>query len=102
MRFFILPSLVGDRIVKLYAESQSFEQANSFSSVVVRHAYDYTKGQVERIIRACGNNYEIKESFEVTTVINAMRQNKSVTDEEIDEWLIDVGLKKYTKPVAVE
>ena len=100
--FFILPSLVGDRIVKLYAESQSFEQANSFSSVVVRHAYDYTKGQVERIIRACGNNYEIKESFEVTTVINAMRQNKSVTDEEIDEWLIDVGLKKYTKPVAVE
>lgn len=100
--FFVLPALVGDRIVELYAGSQSFDQANSFSSVVARYASDYTKDQVERIIRACGENYEVKESFEVTTVINAMRQNKSVADAEIDEWLEDVGLKKYAKPVPVE
>ena len=95
--FFTLPQLVGDRIVELYAGSRSFDQANSFSSTVTLHVLDYTKDQVERIIRACGENYEIVNSFEVTTVINTMRENKCVTDAEIDTWLGDVGLNKYVK-----
>ena len=100
--FFDLPIPVGDRIVKLYVESGSFDQANSFASTVVRYASDFTKEQVEKVIRACGENYEIKNSFEVSTVINAMRKNKTVTDDEVDAWLIDVGLNKYAKSEPVE
>ncbi|MGX2029760.1 hypothetical protein [Methylocaldum gracile] len=95
--FFDLPKPVGDRIVNLYVESGSFDQANSFSSTVTRYASDFSREQVERVIRACGENYEIKNSFEVGTVINAMRKNKHVTDAEIDLWLIDVGLREYAK-----
>lgn len=90
--FFILPEEVGDRIVELYANSCSFDQANSFSKTVARHAIDYTKEQIERIIKACGENYEIKNSFEISTVINALRKNQSVTDTEIDAWLEKVEL----------
>lgn len=90
--FFDLPIPVGDRIVELYVNSGSFDQANSFSSTVTRYALYFTKSQVEKVIKACGENYEIKNSFEVGTVINAMRKNKHVTDAEINAWLIDVDL----------
>lgn len=95
--FFDLPILVGDKIVELYTKSESFDQANSFSSTVIRYASDFMKEQVERVIRSCGENFEIENSFEVATVINAMRKNKQVTDAEVDSWLVDVGLKKYAK-----
>jgi len=95
--FFDLPRQVGARIVKLYADSGSFDQANSFSSTVTTHSSDFTKKQVEKIIKACGENYEIKNSFEVGSVINSLRRNKTVTDKEIDSWLKEVGLKENVK-----
>ena len=100
--FFIFPLQVGDRIIELYADSGSFDQANSFSSTVSANSSDFTKEQVEKVIRACGENYEIKNSFEVGTVINAMRRNKSVTGGEIDFWLNEVGLKEYVKTESDE
>jgi hypothetical protein len=95
--FFLLPRQVGDRIVKLYVASGSFELANNFSSTVITYASDFTKEQIEKIIRACGENGEIKSSFKVGNVINALRRNKSVNDQEVDSWLTDVGLDKYAK-----
>lgn len=100
--FFDFPIPVGDRIVKLYVESGSFDQVNSFSSTVKRYASDFTKEQVEKVIRACGENQEIKNSFYVGSVINAMRKNEQVTNAEIDSWLVDVGLKGYTKAEPAE
>lgn len=49
--FFDLPTLVADRIVKLFVDSESFDQANSFASTVTKYSSDFTKGQVEKIIR---------------------------------------------------
>lgn len=95
--FFDLPRQVGDSIVKLYAASGSFDQANSFSSTVTTHSSAFTKKQVEKIIKACGENYEIKNSFEVGSVINSLRRNKTVTNKEIDSWLKEVGLQEYVK-----
>lgn len=100
--FFALPEDVGDRIVELYSESQSFDQANGFASTVKQYASEYTKTQVEKIVRACGENSQIEHSFEMTTVINAMRRNKAVTDEDVDAWLTDVGLEKYAKSAPAE
>ncbi len=98
---FVLPTPMGDRIVQLYAESISFQVANSFSSTVKRYAGEFTKEQVERIITACGENYEINQSFEVGNVINAMRKNKQVNNAEIDSWLINAGLNRYAKSESV-
>ena len=95
--FFILPPQVGDRIVKLFTGSSSFAEANRFSMIITKNSIDFSKEQVEKIIKACGENHEIKESFEVGTVINAMRRNKTVTNEEIDNWLNEVNLKECVK-----
>jgi hypothetical protein len=95
--FFTLPRQVGDRIVKLYVDSESFGQANSFASTVTRYASDFTKDQVEKVIKACGENSQIENSFGIGTVINALRRNKSVNDQEVNSWLKSVDLEKYIK-----
>lgn len=95
--FFDFPIPVADRIVKLFVESKSFDQANSFSSTVIMYALDFSKEQVEMIIRACGENDQIRDSFQIGSVINSMRKNENLTDTEIDAWLMDVGLKRYAK-----
>ncbi|MEJ1367553.1 MAG: hypothetical protein RPU64_09105 [Candidatus Sedimenticola sp. (ex Thyasira tokunagai)] len=100
--FFDLPPPVADRIVKLFVDSGSFDQANSFASTVTRYSSDFTKEQTEKIIRACGENGQIKDSFQVGSIINSMRKNKAVTNAEIDAWLIDVELKEYAKPEPAE
>lgn len=95
--YFTVPSQVSDRIIELYSESRSFDQANSFASTVIRYAGDYSKEQIQKIINACGENDQIEHSFEVGSVVNALRKNKNVTDEEVDEWLIEAGLNKFAK-----
>ncbi|WP_076010898.1 hypothetical protein [Alteromonas abrolhosensis] len=95
--FFDLPTQVGNRIVELYEQSRSFDQANSFAPTVAMHARDYTGEQIKSIIEASGNNDQIKNSFEVGAVIKALRANKSVTDDEIDGWLDDADISKYKK-----
>lgn len=100
--FFDLPTPVADRIVKLFVESSSFDQSNSFSSTVTIYSSDFKKEQVEKIIRACGENSQIRDSFQVGSIVNSMRKNKKVTDSEIDTWLIDVGLNEYVKLESTE
>lgn len=95
--FFVVPIQVSDRIIELYSESRNFDQANSFASTVIRYAGNYNKSQVQRIIKACGENDQIEHSFEIGSVINALRKNKNVNDDEVDKWLVEVGLKKFAK-----
>lgn len=95
--YFIVPLQVSERIVELYSESRSFDQANSFASTVIRYAGDYSKEQIQKLINACGKNDQIEYSFEVGSVVNALRKNNNVTNEEVDEWLIEAGLKKLAK-----
>lgn len=95
--FWDVPLQVSDRIIELYADSGSFDQANSFASTVIRYAGDYTRTQIQRIIEKCGKNDQIEYSFEVGTVINALRKNKSVSNDDIDEWLKAADLHKFVK-----
>ena len=95
--FFDLPTQVGNRVVELYEQSRSFDQANSFAPTVALHARDYTREQIKSIIEASGNNDQITNSFEVGTVIKALRANQLVTDDEIDRWLDDADISKYKK-----
>ncbi|AUC87027.1 hypothetical protein CW735_01485 [Alteromonas sp. MB-3u-76] len=95
--FFIVPSQVSDRIIELYSESRRYEQANNFASTVIRYAGDYSKEQIQKLIIACGENDQIENSFEIGSVINALRKNETVTDEKIDEWLQEADLNKFTK-----
>ena len=92
-----IPLEVSDRIVALYSKSGSFDNANFFASTIIRHARDFTKEQIERIINACGENSQIKGSFEVKRVIGALRRNEHVSDEEVDVLLLAADLKEFVE-----
>jgi len=100
--FFDLPEEVAERIVKLFSESSSFDQANSFSPVVTRYASDFNANQVENIVKSCGDNFEIRNSFEVGSVINSLRKNKNVSETEFNDLLRNAGLKEYAKSESEE
>ena len=88
---------LANRIVQLYVESASYEQANSFSSTIMMCASDFSKEQVEKIVRACGENGQIRESLQVGNIIGSMRKNNNVSDTEIDHWLLEVGITDYVQ-----
>lgn len=95
--FFVIPLQVSDRIIELYSESRNFDQANNFASTVIRYATDYSKEQIQKIISVCGDNDQIKHSFDVGSVINSIRKNKNANDDEIDGWLVEADLKRFAK-----
>lgn len=95
--FFDIPEQVSNRIIELYTQSNSFEQANSFASTVSMYAGDYNKEQIQIIIKACGENNQIEGSRELGTVINALRKNKNVSDDELNDWLLTSNLKEFVK-----
>lgn len=95
--FFVIPLQVNDRIIELYSESRNFDQANNFASTVIRYATDYSKEQIQKIISVCGDNDQIKHSFDVGSVINSIRKNKNANDDEIDGWLVEADLKRFAK-----
>jgi hypothetical protein len=66
---------------------------------VTRYSTEFTKEQIEKLVKACGENDQIEYSYVAGTIINEMRKTKKVTDEEVDAWLTEVGLTKYIKTV---
>ena len=95
--FFLIPPQVSDRIIELYSNSQNFDQANRFASTIIKHTRDYSKEQIRRIIEACGENSQIEYSNEIRSVINALRKNENINADEIDEWLLEAELDKFTR-----
>lgn len=93
--FFDTPREVSDQIIKLYASSNSFEQANNFSEVVARYAFDYDKTQIQTLLNACSQNDQILESFNIGNVILALRKSETVSKEEFDFLLSEAGLYTY-------
>lgn len=95
--FFTLPSQIGDKIVDLFVSSKNYDQANSFASTVSRYALDYSFEQIEKIIKGCGENEQIHYSFNIGSVISSLRKSEQVTEEQFEEWLVEVQLEKYCK-----
>ena len=95
--FFDVPQEIISRVIDLYAGSESFDQANSFASTVLIYVSDFSKEQIEKIIKACGANEQLRHSFEIGSVISGLRKSKKVNESEINLWLSKADLKKYIK-----
>lgn len=95
LSFWAPPPQVLNRIVSLYSESSSYAQANLLASVVKRYAPDYGPDEVRQIIKACGENGQIRDSHEVSGVISALRKHSKASETEIEAWLRDAGLARH-------
>ncbi|MFD1259236.1 hypothetical protein [Entomomonas asaccharolytica] len=100
--FFTVPTQITDRIVQLYISSNSIKQADSFVLTVIWYAREYTREQIQKIIIDCSNNFEIIRSQNFGTVIEYLRENNNVSNDEIDKWLSDANLNKFIKVKSEE
>jgi hypothetical protein len=89
------PEQVLNRIISLYAGSESYAQANLLASAVMRYAGDFSSEGVQDIIKACGENGQIRSSHEVSGVISALRKRSKACATDVEAWLREAGLARY-------
>lgn len=87
---------LGARVAQIFADSGSFASANDFGDTVIRFASYLTKEQVLFLIRACGENDQIKFSFVVGPVLVALSKNPNIDTVEFNALLVELKLEEYT------
>lgn len=102
--FFYVHPIIADRIIDFYLSSVTYEQANDRAGLIARDVSDYSAEHVKRIIKGAGANSQIEQSFEISTVINALRKIKKLNPDEFESLLEESGLGKLkitTEPEEV-
>lgn len=100
--FFSLHPSLADRIIDLYLNSKSYDQANSRGVLVSSYAGEFTSEQITKIIKGAAANDQIEYSFELGTVINSIRQVKQYDIPKLEELLEECGLGKYKSSPELE
>ncbi|HZZ93002.1 MAG TPA: hypothetical protein VFE23_10590 [Usitatibacter sp.] len=93
--FFAMPSAVVDRLIDLYLQSSNYAEANGFAKTVAEHVGNFSVAQQERLIKGIRANGEILHSFEVGTVIAALRKSEQIPPLRFEALLEEHGLEKY-------
>ena len=93
--FFELPPIVADRCIKIYLQSNTFAEANSWSSTMVTYAPDFSAAQQGRILKGIGENNQLNSSNSVGSVISKLRQSKKLPATEFEELLEQSGLESF-------
>lgn len=93
--FFILPNEVAERIIEIYLESKSFDQANEWAKHLAIYASDFNEDQIRRIVAGAAKNEQVLYSFELGALLNVLRSRKKISEEEFDGLLHANGLSKY-------
>lgn len=82
-----------DRALEFYSDSGSFDKANTRAkTLIIPLTAVMSAKHVKRTIEACGNNGEIKHSFQCKKVIDALRQRKLLPDQDFETLLVENGL----------
>lgn len=93
--FFDLPQKLADRMVALYLQSKSFDQANEMAKELAMYATDLTLEHIRTIILGVQKNDQILYSFELATLLTELRARKKIPEAEFDALLNANGLSKY-------
>jgi hypothetical protein len=93
--FFSPPEVLMDRMVALYASSESFDQANDWAKELMGYKSDFTANQVRELIRTSSENREVTGSFRFSDLLAALRDVEVLPRAEFDAVLQQHGLGEY-------
>lgn len=93
--FFDLPSQIADRLIELYLQSKNFDQANDLAKELSSNASDLTAEHIKRILIGAHKNDQVLFSFELGSLLSALRARKKLSEEEFDALLHEHGLSEY-------
>ena len=93
--FFIVPKEIRDRVFEVYLESDSFSEANDFSSIVLLALEDSDKEEVERFIQKIQENSQVCNSNNLGSVLWKIRNKKLFSNDELNTLFQNNGLDRY-------
>jgi hypothetical protein len=95
--FFAMPSVLSDRLIRLYTTSRNFAAANWAASTIVKNISDISMKQKIHVVATLKSNDQILYSSTLPALINKLRESADMPGEEFDKVLVANGLEKYTK-----
>jgi len=93
--FFVMPPPVRERLVSSYAASATFDEANAWGAIIQTSAGDLQKAEVKRILEAIKQNGQIRGSFQLRPVIQALRKTNQYPDPEFNALLLSNDLEEF-------
>jgi hypothetical protein len=93
--FFEMPSIVADRCIALYLKSDSFAQANSWSSEIRMYAGSFYAERQREILRGIYLNQQLRYANTISSIISTLRQTKIIALEEFESVLEQNGLQQF-------
>lgn len=96
---FGMPQPVVDRLITIYLESHSFDEANEWAKQLSFNASDFSADQVRRVIANVSKNSQVRNSFELGALINQLRARKIISETEFDHLLAQHSLEEYSSVI---
>lgn len=93
--FFIVPFEIRERIFELYLQSGSYNEANSFSDIVISCLSDAEKDEITRFISKLRENSQIYDSNTLGSVLWKIRNRNIFTEDEFNQILKENGLDRF-------
>ncbi|MBU1264037.1 MAG: hypothetical protein KJ946_05380 [Gammaproteobacteria bacterium] len=93
--FFDLPPKIADRLIHLYLHSTNFDQANELAKELWSSATDLSADHVRRIVTGAQTNKQVLHSFELGSLLSALRSRNKLPEVEFDVLLHEHGLARF-------
>jgi hypothetical protein len=92
-RFLYLPNLARAKIMRMYTKVKHYDSANAWGKIVASYADEFLPNEVREVLIAAAENPEIKDSFQISKVINALRTKNEQLPTEFEELVAAVQAK---------
>jgi hypothetical protein len=96
--FFDLPKEVADRYIAIYLGASTFDDANAWAKSMIPVVGDFSSDQVRQLLVGAAKNTQVSGSFQLGSVVTALRSKKKLPIEEFEELLRSNGLAEFTLP----
>lgn len=96
--FFDLPTKVADRMIEIFLQARSFDQANELAKKLAIYATDLSPDHVRSLIIGAQKNQQVLYSLELGGLLSALRKRKKIPEAEFDALLVANGLDAFAPP----
>lgn len=89
------PAEIVDRLIDLYLQSSSFDQANLQGRDMVQFADNFSENQIRLMLNRVSQNDQLMGSFQLAPLIARLRASNKVSVDEFEKLLLENGLTTY-------
>lgn len=93
--FTVLHPKLANRLIDVYLQSNSFEQANDSAAYISFHLATFNANQLSELIKGMGENSQVRGSFEVESVVRSILQEHRHKVSDLEDQLRSAGFSRF-------